>query len=118
MMDLRIVVKFLLTAAIVVAISEIGKRSSAVGALIAALPLTSLLALTWLWLDTEDRTKVRELSMGIFWAVIPSLLFFVVLAWLMRTSLPFAVSMLIAIAVTAVAYFLYALVLKRFGITL
>lgn len=55
--------------------------------------------------------------MGIFWAVIPSLIFFVLLAILMRTNLPFGVAMLIAAAVTVVAYLVYVIVLKRFGIT-
>jgi hypothetical protein len=118
-MDYRIIIKVVITAVIIVAISEIGKRSSAFGALLAALPLTSLLALTWLYLDTKDRAKVAELSMGVFWAVIPSLVFFVVLAWLMRSSsLSFPLAMLVSIAITVVVYFGYIALIKRFGITL
>ena len=116
-MDIRFLIKVLLTATVVVGISEVAKRSTAMGSILAALPLTSLLALTWLYLDTKDRGKVEDLSMGIFWAVIPSLIFFVLLATLMRTNLPFGVAMLIAAAVTVVAYLVYVIVLKRFGIT-
>ncbi len=116
-MDIRFLVKIVLTATLIVGISEIAKRSTTMGSILAALPITSLLALTWLYLDTKDRGKVEALSMGIFWAVIPSLVFFVILAILMRTTVPFGLAVIIAAALTVVVYLIYVLVLKRFGIT-
>ncbi len=70
--------KVLITAILVVAISEIGKRSTLVGALLASIPLTSLLALVWLYRDTGDALQAATLASGIFWLVLPSLLFFLV----------------------------------------
>lgn len=64
--------------------SELGKRSSALGALLASLPLTSLLVLSWIHLESKDATKVAAMSLDIFWAVLPSLLFFLVLPFLLR----------------------------------
>ena len=50
--------KVLITAVLVVAISEAGKRSSAFGALLASLPLTSLLAFVWIYGETGDTAKI------------------------------------------------------------
>jgi ABC-type polysaccharide/polyol phosphate export permease len=80
------------------------------------LPLTSLLALTWLYWDTRDPSKVVSLSLGIFWAVIPSLLFFVVLWALLKNGHRFGWSMLASCAVTALAYGLYVLILRKLGV--
>ena len=76
--------KVAISALIVVAVAEIAKRSSLSGALVASLPLTSLLAFVWLYLDTGDTAKVSSLSTGIFWLVLPSLALFLVLPLLLR----------------------------------
>ncbi|MEO5722098.1 MAG: DUF3147 family protein, partial [Chthoniobacterales bacterium] len=65
-----LVIKTLVSALIVVGISEIARRSSVLGALLASLPLTSLLAFIWLYRDTGDVTKIAALSTGIFWLVL------------------------------------------------
>ncbi|HET9830560.1 MAG TPA: hypothetical protein VFP91_02570, partial [Vicinamibacterales bacterium] len=61
-----------MTALLVVAITELGKRSSFWGAVFASLPLTSLMAFVWLYVDTGDRQVVAALSSSIFWLVLPS----------------------------------------------
>src|SRR5690349_12496787 len=67
------IIKLLISAAIIVAVSEVSKRSSLIGGLLASLPLTSFLAMLWLYKDTKDTAKVAALSMSIFWLVLPSL---------------------------------------------
>ena len=93
-----------LSALILVAIAEIAKRSSFWAAALASLPLTSLLAFVWLYVDTGDTQKIAALSSGIFWLVIPSLLLFVLLPILLRSGLGFWFSLLTASAATALAY--------------
>ncbi len=66
-------IKIILSALIIVAVSEIAKRSSAFAALVAALPLTSLLAFVWLHLEHTPAERIAELSGQIFWLVLPSL---------------------------------------------
>jgi hypothetical protein len=70
--------KVALTAVLVAAISEIAKRSTLAGALLASLPLTSLLAIAWLYRDTGSALQAAQLAQGIFWLVLPSLAFFLV----------------------------------------
>jgi len=110
------VVKVLLTAAVVVAVAEISKRSTFWGAAIASLPLTSVLAFIWLYLDTGNSQRVGELSLGIFWLVLPSLTLFLVLPLLLRFGLSFWMSLGAACVATALAYFAMVWSLSRFGI--
>lgn len=116
-MDFRIIIKVILTAAVVVAISEIGKRSSVFAALLASLPLTSLLAFVWLYLDKRENEPVAKLSMDIFWMVIPSLAFFPTFSYLLRQNISFALSMGIAVIITAAVYYGFFFVLKYFGVS-
>lgn len=110
------IIKILLTAGVVVAVSEIAKRSTFWGAALASLPLTSLLAFIWLYLDTGDARRVADLSNGIFWLVIPSLLLFVALAFLLRSGWGFWYSLGVSSVVTAAAYFGMVWCLGRLGI--
>ncbi|MDH3282882.1 MAG: DUF3147 family protein, partial [Gammaproteobacteria bacterium] len=52
------VVKVAVTAVLIIVISEIAKRSSFLGALLASVPLVSVLAMLWLYIDTQDVAKV------------------------------------------------------------
>ena len=110
--------KILLTALLVVAIGEAAKRSSALGAIIASLPLTSLLAFVWLYAETGDATKIASLSTNIFWYVLPSLVLFIALPLLIARGFGFWPSLLVASALTFGAYVLMSMTLARFGITL
>ena len=101
---IALIVKVLLTAVIVVAVSELGKRSSFAGALLASLPLTSLLALIWLYQDTGDATQAADLARGVFWLVLPSLAFFIVFPASVRAGWGFWPAIGAGIAATLVAY--------------
>ena len=112
------VIKVIITSLIIVAISEISKRSSFIGALLASLPLVSVLAMVWLYIDTKDVEKVSDLAGSIFWLVIPSLAFFISLPLLLKKGLDFYLSMGASMLITAGCYFLLIKILLRFGIQL
>jgi uncharacterized membrane protein (GlpM family) len=112
------IIKVIITSLLIVAISELSKRSSLVGALLASLPLTSVLAMLWLYTDTKDVSKVSDLAISIFWLVIPSLAFFISLPLLLKKGIPFYLSMGLSMAVTAGGYFIMITILMRFGIKL
>jgi len=107
-----------LSALILVAITEIAKRSSFWAAALASLPLTSLLAFVWLYVGTGDTQKIAALSSGIFWLVLPSLLLFVLLPLLLRSGAGFWFSLLTASAATALAYLGMIKLLALFDIEL
>ncbi len=112
------VVKVLITAALVVAISEVSKRSTMFGGLLASLPLVSFLALLWLYLDTKDAGKVAALSTSIFWLVLPSLVFFLALPALVKMKFGFQLSFGLAAALMFASYGVMVFVLKRCGVNL
>ena len=110
--------KILVTVAVVVAVSEIAKRSSFWGAVLASLPLTSLLAFVWLYAETGNAQAVANLSQTIFWLVLPSLPLFVLLPLLLRTGWAFWPSLGVTCAATIGAYFGMVWLLERLGVQL
>lgn len=114
----QLLAKAAVTAAAVVAVSEIAKRSSLWGAVLASLPLTSLLAFIWLYLDTGNTQGISTLSQSIFWLVLASLPLFLVLPLLLRSGWAFWPSLASASVVTVAAYFGLVWLLGRFHVQL
>lgn len=110
-------VKLFLSAGLIVAISEISKRSGYLGGLIASLPLVSLLAIGWMWFETHDAAKIADFSRGVFWFVLPSLLFFILLPWLLP-KLGFYAALTIACVATAAGYAVMVTALAKAGVSL
>lgn len=111
---LRLAVKFLLSAAIVVSVSEIAKRSTIAGGLLGSLPLVSILSMIWLYQDTGDVSRVAALSMEIFWLVIPSLVLFVVLPFLLTRGVSFYMALGASIAAMLICMSVGTLLLQKF----
>ncbi len=107
--------KVIISAVLIVAASEVSKRYPQIGGIIISLPLTSLLAIIWLYVDTKNTQKIAELSTTIFWMVIPSLGLFLLLPILLK-RMHFFFALTIACAVTAVLYKIAAMLLKKINI--
>lgn len=110
-----IAIKTIISAALIVAVGEIAKRSPLLGGLIASIPLLSLLAIVWLYVDTRSVDQVSQLSWSILLMILPSLLLLVALPLLLKAGAPFPLAVVLAVSVTAMAYWGYAKVLARFG---
>lgn len=106
--------KLALSALLIAGASELGKRSTAAGALLISLPLSSLLAVTWLYVETKDTARAAAMTSGIFWAILPSLLFFLVLPALLKRGWGYWPALGVACAVTAAGYAAYARYFARF----
>lgn len=109
-------IKIILTAGLVVAVSEVSKRSSLLGGLLASLPLVSFLGMIWLYIDTGSTEKVAELSKSVFWLVLPSLPFFLLLPLLLKKGWGFYASLGLSTAVMIGLYYGMVVILKRSGI--
>ena len=110
-------IKVLLTAGLIVLVGEIIKRGSLFGgALLVSLPLTSLLVMVWLYLESGDALKIAALSTGIFWLALPSLVLFLLLPVLIKSGWGFWFSLLSAVLATILCYGAMLLILKQFGI--
>lgn len=108
--------KIILSAGLIMAISEIAKRSSYWGGIMASLPLISIIAFIFLYEETKDIKAISSLSTDIFWLVIPSLALFVMLPLLLKKGVNFYASLGLSCLVTIVCYYLMTLVLKKFGV--
>ena len=111
-------VKIAVTTVLIVAVSEIAKRSSFFGALLASVPLVSVIAMLWLYIDTKDAARVSALASSIFWLVLPSLALFISLPMLLRQGLNFYLSIGIAIGLTVGCYWLMVSVLSYYDVEL
>lgn len=115
---LQYAIKVLVTAVVVVAVAELAKRSSFWGAVLASLPLTSLLAFVWLYRGTGDIAAVAALSHGIFWLVLASLPLFLVFPALLKNGVAFWPAFAAVCVLTAGLYVGLAWVLARVGVHL
>jgi hypothetical protein len=99
-----LLLKALLSGAVIAAASELARRSSVLAAVVISLPLTSILAAIWLYRDTRDTGEVASLSWSILWVIVPSLVFFVVFPLALRSGVGFWAALALACATTTVAY--------------
>ena len=83
---LNLIGKGLFSGAVIVTASEIAKKSTIFGALVISLPLASIMSMTWLYNDTKDTSQVADFAESILWLVIPSLVLFVALPFLLRRA--------------------------------
>lgn len=112
------VAKIAITTLLIVLISEIAKRSSFWGAVLASIPLISVLAMIWLYVDTKDMAKISALSTSVFWLVLPSLVLFIILPLLLKQGLHFYLSLSVSLIVTVVCYWGMVSILNHYGVKL
>jgi|SRR5687768_7586167 len=112
-----IITKYLLTAAVVVLVSEVAKRSDKLGGFVAALPLVTVLALIWLYIEKQPQIKIANHAWYTFWYVIPTLPMFLVFPVLLL-RLGFWLTLLVCVVFTVACFGAFALTVRRFGIDL
>lgn len=112
-----IITKYFITAAIVVLVSELAKRSDRLGALVASLPLVTLLALTWLHLDRQPAEKIANHAWYTFWYVVPTLPMFLIFPRLLA-RFGFWPALALSAGITMACFGIFAFAIKPFGIRL
>ena len=115
---LYILLKLLLSSSIIVLISEISKRDTFVGGLIASIPVISVLSIVWLYIETKNIEDIKNLSNSIFWMVIPSFTLLLALPVLINIGFNFYISLIISIILTIGCYSVTILILSHYGIEL
>ncbi|MBI3564983.1 MAG: DUF3147 family protein [Elusimicrobia bacterium] len=101
---MQFLLKVVVSALVIAVSSELAKRSAVYGAVVASLPLTSLLALAWLYGETRDAGAAAAFSASIFWAVLASLPMFLALSWLLRKGVGFVPALGAACVVAGLGY--------------
>lgn len=115
---LYLVIKAVVSAIIIVIVSETARRNPGTGALIASLPLISVLGMIWLWRDTQDVARMAEHSAATFWYVIPSLPMFMLIPVLLKRGVAFWPALVAGCVLTMALYSAMVWAGPRFGLKL
>lgn len=115
---MQFLIKTVVSALLIATIATVSKKLPTLGAIIASLPLTSILAMIWLYQDTRDVSKIIDLSYSIFWIVIPSLIFFIILPIFLKKHINFYLSLLCSSIIMIVSYYIYIAILKYFKVSI
>jgi len=108
----------LLSGIIIALIAYIGKKAPAAGALVASLPLISIMGMIWLWRDTSDDALLADHAEATFWFVLPSLPMFLLIPWLLRAGYGFWIALSSGIGLTIILYLATIIIAARFGVRL
>lgn len=112
------VVRAILSGLIVALIAMVARRNPAAGALIASLPIISLLSMIWLWRDTGDAARLADHAEATFYYVVPSLPMFLLIPWMLRHGSNFWIAIAAGCAVTILLYLVTIVIAARFGVRL
>lgn len=112
-----IIFKYAITAGLIVLISEVAKRSDKLGALIAALPMVTILAMIWLYVEKQPDAKIANHAWYTFWYVVPTLPMFLIFPALL-SRIGFWPTLAASALITVICFVVFALVVKRFGVEL
>lgn len=112
-----IITKYFITAALVVLITEVAKRSDKLGGFVAALPMVTILTLIWLYVENQPTGKIANHAWYTFWYVVPTLPMFLAFPWLLP-RIGFWPTLGASILITLICFGLFSLVVRRFGIAL
>jgi hypothetical protein len=112
------IVKAAISGILVMIVSETAKRNPAFGALVASLPLVSLLAIVWLWRETGDTQRIADHAEATFWYVLPSLPMFLIFPAMLRHGVGFWIALGIGCAITVMLYLATIWIAARFGVSL
>jgi hypothetical protein len=115
---LTFAIKAILSGLIIALIALVGKKAPAAGALIASLPLISILGMIWLWRDTADPKLLANHAEATFWYVLPSLPMFLIIPWMLRSGVGFWVALTASGLVTILLYLATIGIAARFGVRL
>lgn len=110
--------KAILSGILIAVISEIARRSPGVAALVASLPLVSIIGMVWLWRDTGDAERLAVHAEATFWYVLPSLPMFLMVPWLIRSGTGFWLSLGAGCLVTILLYLLLLWLAPRLNLPL
>ncbi|WP_431299777.1 DUF3147 family protein [Tabrizicola sp. BL-A-41-H6] len=110
--------KAILSGLLIALISEIARRSPGVAALVASLPLLSIIGMVWIWRDTSDTARIASHAEATFWYVLPSLPMFLLLPWLIRSEMGFWPSLGAGVVLTILLYLLLVWLAPRFNLPL
>ncbi len=112
------IAKYAITAFIIVAVSEVAKRSDRLGALISSLPFVTILIMVWLQIERQGSEKISQHAFFTFWYVLPTLPMFLVMPWLLTRGVNFWLALVVCVLVTLACFVATVYCCRKFGVEL
>ncbi|MGE5523179.1 MAG: DUF3147 family protein [Rhodospirillaceae bacterium] len=113
-----LIAKYAVTAFVIVVVSEVAKRSDRLGALIASLPLVTVMVMIWLYVENQGTEKIANHAYYTFWYVLPTLPMFLLMPWLLHRGTGFWPSLMWSALLTMASFAIAAVLCKRIGVDL
>ena len=117
-MTAEFITRALLSGLIIALIALIGRKAPAAAALVASLPLISILGMIWLWRDTRNTVLLANHAEATFWYVLPSMPMFLLIPWMLRNGYGFWLALGAAVVMTLILYLATIGIAARFGVRL
>lgn len=111
-------VKLLITAFIILLVNKVQLFNDRLSALLIALPITSLLAMVWMYHGGQTSERLANHAEGTFWFVLPTLPMFLIFPWMLRHGWSFWGTLAANCVITVVLFWFTVFILRRFGIDL
>lgn len=113
-----LITKFLVTSFIIVLVSEIAKRTDKIGALIASLPIVTIMVMIWLYIEKQGAEKIANHAYYTLWYVVPTLPMFAQIPWMLRRGFNFWLTLGVGVLITFFAFLITVWIGKKFGVEL
>ena len=113
-----LILKYAVTAFIIVLVSEVAKRTDRLGALLASLPFVTIMVMIWLYIEGQGYEKISNHAFYTFWYVIPTLPMFLAMPVLLKNGIGFWWALGICVGITMVCFIITAYIANKFGVTL
>ncbi len=105
------IMKLIVSALAIAAISELAKHLPAFSGLLAAMPLVTLLSLIWLFMETKDYQLAHRFTVGVLWGLAPTLFFFMAAIPMLKRGVSFPLTLAVSCLLWAVAAYVHQRVL-------
>lgn len=113
-----LLIKYAVTAFIIVLVSEVAKRSDRFGALLASLPFVTIMVMIWLYIEGQGEEKVGNHAFYTFWYVLPTLPMFLAMPVLLKKGIGFWWALLICVGITIGCFAITGIIAHRFEVNL
>lgn len=114
----NLLLKYFVTAGLIVLVSELAKKMDRVGALISALPFVTLSVMIWMYIEGVPKDKIGNHALYTFWYVIPTLPMFLLMPWLLSKDIDFWNALFYCVLLTCVSFIITSLISRQFGVQL
>jgi predicted neutral ceramidase superfamily lipid hydrolase len=101
------IIKIFVSACIITLVSEVAKRFPHTGGLIAAMPITTLLSMLWIYYENKDISLISNFLISVMAGTIISFIFFIAAIFLIKKGLNFYPVLIFSTIILGIAVFIY-----------